>query len=197
MQVEGRRRPGCRTGVRVRSAWEPIPPKGSNLPRGKPKRKRKRPSQAKSAAGGACVGLGRWVREGRPKPKILRRFVRAIGHTGTEKGPDSTARQQWGILDTGRKPDPATFRGRGRPPWSKLPSPQEERDAPGGGSPGSLRASSRGKTEGASVVRKDWAYRARRRKGTGSRGSGHSPRPFGPRALLGGVGRGLECPVER
>jgi len=40
---------------------------------------------------------------------------RMISHTGTETGPDSYGRQQWGILPIGGNPDAATPRG-GRNP---------------------------------------------------------------------------------
>jgi len=36
------------------------------------------------------------------------------GHTGTENGPDSYGRQQWGILHNGGNPDAATPRERRR-----------------------------------------------------------------------------------
>ncbi len=36
---------------------------------------------------------------------------RTTSHIGTEIPPDSYGRQQWGILDNGGNPDPATPRG--------------------------------------------------------------------------------------
>ena len=41
---------------------------------------------------------------------MVSRPERVIGHIGTENGPDSYGRQQWGILGNGGNSDPATPR---------------------------------------------------------------------------------------
>ena len=71
------------------------------------------------ARGGVRGRLAGWWGKGPPR----RRSVAGLrGHTATlalRHGPDSCGRQQWGILDNGGNPDPATPRDRGRPSGRK------------------------------------------------------------------------------
>jgi hypothetical protein len=60
--------------------------------------------------GGVCGPSASWRCN---RPPRLRRVPGLKGRTGTmalRHGPYSYGRQQWGILDNGRKPDPATLR---------------------------------------------------------------------------------------
>jgi hypothetical protein len=72
------------------------------------------------AGGAACDPSGSW--EGKSLPSRRRvAGVRAWPATGgLRHGPHSYGRQQWGILDNGGNPDPATPRGGRSPSGRKL-----------------------------------------------------------------------------
>ena len=59
------------------------------------------------ASGGACVGLASWWGKGLPRRRSVAGLRGWPATLGLRHGPDSYGRQQWGILDNGRKPDPA------------------------------------------------------------------------------------------
>jgi hypothetical protein len=59
------------------------------------------------ASGEACVGLASWCGKGSPRLRSIAVLRGRSATLGLRHGPDSYGRQQWGILDNGRKPDPA------------------------------------------------------------------------------------------
>src|SRR3954449_12409521 len=61
--------------------------------------------------GVACVRLGSWWGKGLPSLRSVAGLRGRSATLGLRHGPDSYGRQQWGILDNGRKPDPAMPRG--------------------------------------------------------------------------------------
>ncbi len=56
---------------------------------------------------GACVGSASWWGNGLPRRRSIAVLRGRSATLGLRHGPDSYGRQQWGILDNGRKPDPA------------------------------------------------------------------------------------------
>ena len=117
------------------------------------------------ALGWVCVPLASWWGKGLPRRRWVAGLRGWSATLGLEHGPDSYGRQQWGILGNGRKPDPATP-CEGRRPSGRKPLSVGKKgygliactfDGTHRGSTGQLRASSRGNTEGASVIRNHWA----------------------------------------
>src|SRR5690606_35898306 len=72
-----------------------------------------------TADGWARVPLAGWWGNGLPRRRWVAGLRGWSATLGLRHGPDSYGRQQWGILDNGRKPDPATPRGGGRPSGCK------------------------------------------------------------------------------
>src|SRR5579875_2910338 len=71
------------------------------------------------ARGGACVRLASWWGNGPPRRRSVAGLRGRSARLGLGHGPDSYGRQQLGILGNGRKADPATPRGGGRPSGCK------------------------------------------------------------------------------
>src|SRR6185437_8706381 len=71
------------------------------------------------ALGGSCGGLGSWGGKGPPSRRSVAGLRGRPATLGLRHGPDSYGRQQWGILDNGRKPDPAMPRAGRRPSGCK------------------------------------------------------------------------------
>ncbi len=67
----------------------------------------------------AHAGLASWWGNGSPRQRSLAGLRGWPATLELRHGPDSYGRQQWGILDNGRKPDPATPRGWLRPSGCK------------------------------------------------------------------------------
>src|SRR5919199_5163831 len=91
-----------------------------NLPRGpgQPRETAADTGYAPRGRGASCPAPGwarvRLARRRGNGPPWLRSVAGLRGRSATlglRHGPDSYGRQQWGILDNGRKPDPATPRG--------------------------------------------------------------------------------------
>lgn len=57
--------------------------------------------------GVADGGLASWWGKGSPRRRSVAGLRGRPATLGLRHGPDSYGRQQWGILDNGRKPDPA------------------------------------------------------------------------------------------
>ena len=72
------------------------------------------------AIGAADVRLGSWWGKGLPSRRSVAGLRERPATLGLRHGPDSYGRQQWGILDNGRKPDPAMPRAGRRPSGCKL-----------------------------------------------------------------------------
>ena len=114
------------SGERVRNAWESAEQFG-------PKSWRK----LKSAVWWACVVLGSWSGKGWPSQWCLAGLFGWSATLGLRHGPDSHGGQQWGILDNGRKPDPAISREwRRAMPLVKLFRRVRDHDRTRGRSPG-------------------------------------------------------------
>src|SRR3978361_914602 len=64
-----------------------------------------------SDQGRARGGLACWRGNGPPRRRSVAGLRGRSATLGLRHGPDSYGRQQWGILDNGRKPDPAMPRG--------------------------------------------------------------------------------------
>jgi len=71
------------------------------------------------AAGWAHVRLASWWGNGPPRRRSVAGLRGWPATLGLRHGPDSYGRQQWGILDNGRKPDPAMPRVWRRPAGCK------------------------------------------------------------------------------
>ncbi len=67
----------------------------------------------------ACVRLASWWGKGSPRRRSIAGLRGRSATLGLRHGPDSYGRQQWGILDNGRKPDPAIPRVWRRPEGCK------------------------------------------------------------------------------
>ena len=67
----------------------------------------------------ACVRLACWWGNGLPRRRSIAGLRGRSATLGLRHGPDSYGRQQWGILDNGRKPDPAIPRVWRRPEGCK------------------------------------------------------------------------------
>ena len=67
----------------------------------------------------AYVGLASWWGKGLPRRRSIAGLRGWSATLGLRHGPDSYGRQQWGILDNGRKPDPAIPRVWRRPEGCK------------------------------------------------------------------------------
>ena len=70
--------------------------------------------------GAADIGLASWWGNGLPRRRSVAGLRGRPATLGLRHGPDSYGRQQWGILDNGRKPDPAMPRAGRRPSGCKL-----------------------------------------------------------------------------
>jgi hypothetical protein len=68
----------------------------------------------------ADVRLGSWWGKGPPSQRSVAGLRGRPATLELRHGPDSYGRQQWGILDDGRKPDPAMPRAGRRPSGCKL-----------------------------------------------------------------------------
>src|SRR5256885_9701051 len=76
------------------------------------------------AIGAADGRLGSWWDKSLPSRRSVAGLRGRPATLGLRHGPDSYGRQQWGILDNGRKPDPAMPRaGRSEEHTSELQSP--------------------------------------------------------------------------
>src|SRR6187455_1709945 len=64
-------------------------------------------SQEPRAIGAADVRLASWWGKSLPRRRSVAGLRGRPATLGLRHGPDSYGRQQWGILDNGRKPDPA------------------------------------------------------------------------------------------
>ena len=64
--------------------------------------------------------LARWGGKGLPGERSVVGLGGRPATLGLRHGPDSYGRQQWGILDNGRKPDPAMPRAGRRPSGCEL-----------------------------------------------------------------------------
>src|SRR5213082_1770194 len=71
------------------------------------------------AIGGVCGGLASWWGKSLPRRRSVAGLRGRPATLGLRYGPDSYGRQQWGILDNGRKPDPAMPRAGRRPSGCK------------------------------------------------------------------------------
>src|SRR5689334_10916931 len=71
------------------------------------------------AFGSARVGLASWWGKSLPRRRSVAGLRERPATLGLRHGPDSYGRQQWGILDNGRKPDPAMPRAGRRPSGCK------------------------------------------------------------------------------
>ncbi|MBZ4661190.1 MAG: hypothetical protein JG779_344 [Thermotoga sp.] len=114
-------RGGVPSGGRVSNTWVTCPPEGDN--QGKPwliphtlhQRKLVEERGVCPAGGGARGPSGSWWGNGPPSRRRVA-GLRGWSATGALRhGPHSYGRQQWGILDNGGNPDPATPRA-GRSP---------------------------------------------------------------------------------
>src|SRR6058998_3590571 len=76
--------------------------------------------QGPHAFGAADVRLASWWGKGLPRRRSVAGLRGRPATLGLRHGPDSYGRQQWGILDNGRKPDPAMPRAGRRPSGCKL-----------------------------------------------------------------------------
>ncbi len=70
--------------------------------------------KGKTAERWARGGLGSWRGKGPPSPRSLVDSREWSTTLGLRNGPDTFGRQQWGILDNGRKLDPAMHHRGGR-----------------------------------------------------------------------------------
>jgi hypothetical protein len=77
-------------------------------------------SQEPRAVGAADVRLASWWGKSSPRRRSVAGLRGRPATLGLRHGPDSYGRQQWGILDNGRKPDPAMPRAGRRPSGCKL-----------------------------------------------------------------------------
>src|SRR4030095_10173827 len=81
---------------------------------------RPKPGTARPGAWrGARVRLASWWGNGPPRLRSVAGLRGWPATLGLRHGPDSYGRQQWGILDNGGNPDPATPRGGRRPSGCK------------------------------------------------------------------------------
>src|SRR5471032_2693558 len=64
-------------------------------------------SQEPHAPGAADIRLASWWGKGLPRHRSVAGLRGRPATLELRHGPDSYGRQQWGILDNGRKPDPA------------------------------------------------------------------------------------------
>lgn len=64
----------------------------------------------KGAVWWAYKASGSWLGKGWPSQRRLAGLLGRSAALGLRHGPDSHGRLQWGILDNGRKPDPAIWR---------------------------------------------------------------------------------------
>src|SRR5512133_2244441 len=76
--------------------------------------------QGPCADGAADGRLGSWWDKSLPSRRSVAGLRERPATLGLRHGPDSYGRQQWGILDNGRKPDPAMPRAGRRPSGCKL-----------------------------------------------------------------------------
>jgi len=76
-------------------------------------------SQEPRATGAADIRLGSWWGKSLPSLRSVAGLRGRPATLGLRHGPDSYGRQQWGILDNGRKPDPAMPRAGRRPSGCK------------------------------------------------------------------------------
>src|SRR5881396_3997546 len=104
------------SGKRVSNTWVTCLRVGDNVPKGTLiphdilpfKRWRSKLGIARpSAWRGARVRLASWWGNGSPRRRSVAGLRGRTATLGLRHGPDSYGRQQWGILDNGRKPDPA------------------------------------------------------------------------------------------
>jgi hypothetical protein len=115
--------PSGTSGGRLSNTWVTCPPVGDNRPKGRlrphtlwPARGRGKPQ---GVGGGARGRLAGWWGNGLPRRRSVAGLRGWSARLGLRHGPDSCGRQQLGILGNGRKPDPATPRGRRSPSGCK------------------------------------------------------------------------------
>src|SRR5688572_19944931 len=99
----GEQRVGTCPGVRDNGGKPPLTPATAPLDRGA--------KGLRAAPGWARVRLGRRRGNGPPCLRSVAGLRGRPATLGLRHGPDSYGRQQWGILDNGGNPDPATPRG--------------------------------------------------------------------------------------
>ena len=123
------------SGGRLSSTWATCPPVGDTPPKGG-----LRPHGApgsvpgakqRCAGGGARGRLGSWRGDGPQSRRSVAGLRGWPARLGLRDGPDSCGRQQLGILGNGRKPDPATPRGRRSPSGCKALFPGTNLTVPG------------------------------------------------------------------
>jgi hypothetical protein len=134
------RSPSGLSGGRLSNAWATCPPVGDNPSKGglRPHTATRSVGWGKQrcAGGGARGRLAGWRGNGSPRLRSVAGLRGWPARRGLRDGPDSCGRQQLGILGNGRKPDPATPRGRRSPSGCKalfrgtnLTVPREEAPA--------------------------------------------------------------------
>jgi len=110
------RSPSGLSGGRLSNAWATCPPVGDNPSKGglRPHAPARSVGWGKQrcAGGGARGRLAGWRGNGSPRLRSVAGLRGWPARRGLRDGPDSCGRQQLGILGKGRKPDPATPRGR-------------------------------------------------------------------------------------
>src|SRR5215218_2372522 len=99
----GEQRVGTYPGVRDNGGKPPLTPATAAS--------REAAKGPRAAPGWARVRLGRRRGNGPPCPRSVAGLRGRPATLGLRHGPDSYGRQQWGILDNGGNPDPATPRG--------------------------------------------------------------------------------------
>jgi hypothetical protein len=134
------RAPSGASGGRLSNTWVTCPSVGDNRPKGwlRPHALpgSDRGGKQRCAGGGARGRLAGWWGDGPPRRRSVAGLRGWSARLGLRDGPDSCGRQQLGILGNGRKPDPATPRGRRSPSGCKalfsgtnLTVPEEEAPA--------------------------------------------------------------------
>src|SRR5207342_1970803 len=93
------------------------PPKGELIPHDL--ETAKQGTARPRAIGAADVRLACWRGKSPPRRRSVAGLRGRPATLGLRHGPDSYGRQQWGILDNGRKPDPAMPRAGRRPSGCK------------------------------------------------------------------------------
>ena len=151
------------SGGRVSNTWITCPLLWDNRPKGllipdeltaPHGAGRKGAGDSGAGRGGVRGPLAGWRGKGPPRRRWVAGLRGRPATLGLRHGPDSYGRQQSGILHNGRKADAATPRERRRPSGCKALLPVTKGpvrkwagfDGSGRGSPGKLRASSRGNT---------------------------------------------------